>query len=143
MDTAGKQVGLAAPQLAGARTGEQEAIRVARAVEHHLDRVQQTRQALHLVDEDRLAPPVGRQRGKPFLQLVRVARELEVGRRMKQVDGQVWGQLRDECRLPGLTRAEEEDALGRLLQPGEEPAVNHVGILPCNMPTCQPITRLA
>ena len=72
---------------------------------------EQTGQPLHLVDEDRLAPRLGGQRREPFLELVRVARKLEVGRLMEQVDGQIRDQLRDESRLPRLPRAEQEDAL--------------------------------
>jgi hypothetical protein len=84
VNPSGKQIGSPAPQLASARAGQQEAWRSA-GVDEHLQRVEQARQPLHLVDEDQLRPGGG----QPLLELSWVLGELEEGGLVREVDLQV------------------------------------------------------
>ena len=109
-----EQVGPAAPQLARARTGEQESKARRPLIEDDLHGIQQCRHALHLVDEHRRG---GRRRGRELaLEPLRMAHEVAERARACQVEGEIGLQRGEQRGLADLARAEEEDAARRRTQ---------------------------
>ena len=133
MNPSREQVGAAAPQLAGARTRQQEPEARRASIEEDLHGVEQRRHALHFVDEHR---PRGRRGGLEFLfEPFRPPDEVAERGGAGQVEGQVRRQRVQQRGLADLARAEQEDAAPRRAQDaGEQPWI-HVGKIAAFLPT--------
>jgi hypothetical protein len=128
-----QQVRVAAPQLARAGDGEQEAESAWVCVNDRLDAVQQRGDTLYLVDED--GPSRGWRRLQLRLEALGLSRVLAKRGKAREVEDKVRFERPEQRRLPTLPRAQQEDRMTIRLQPGCNRTFIHVGKIAHFLPT--------
>ena len=108
VDSPRQEIGVPSPELARARPRQQEAKADRPLVEQHLHEIEEGRDPLHLVEEDRAH--VRARRSQLRLQALRPRDVLAKGRRTGQVHREVGPERVEERRLADLAGAEKEDA---------------------------------